>query len=362
MDLDLLKSTLVFVDTNIYQKGNFQFQGRELEALSNFLEDDDLTLLLSTVTIGEIEKHIKAKVKEAISQIQSFQAKAMILRNVKKYGESIIFKAPELKAIEAELLSSFSDFRNAKNVEIFSVEKASIEKIFSSYFSELSPFSVEKKNEFADAFVLESLLVISRERGQPIYVVSSDGDMKSFCEENPSLIHVESLGAFLDIASHTILGAPARAAEEAYQYLRSKLMLQMREYLEGLEFNVFLDNESSVIRSAHFEIKDIVAKNEQVYHVEGGSAGIGVDFEFEVWAIIDVLEARHPKLRVIAGDSAPVDVVTYMKKYKKVLEVGLGIEFNEADLSDVQIDDIDFEIVDELLLDNPFSSEVLDFI
>ncbi|RON43498.1 hypothetical protein BK666_20715 [Pseudomonas frederiksbergensis] len=360
MEGELLKSRLVFIDTSIYQKGNFQFQGRELEALSSFLGDDDLTLFLSTVTIGEIEKHIKAKVREAISQIQSFQAKAMILRNVKKYGKSTIFKIPDLGDIETELLSSFSDFRHARNVEIFSIEKASAEKVFSNYFSGRPPFSVEKNKEFADAFVLESLLTISSERMQPIYVVSSDGDMKAFCTENPSLIHFEDLGAFLDLASHTIIGAPARVAEESYRYLKAGLIVQAQEYLEGLEYKVLLDDEFSVLNSARFQIKNITAKNEQVYHVEDGYAGVGVDFEFEVWATIEVTEPLHPTLKVVARDPALVEVVTYLKGYKKVLEMGLGIEFNENDSSDANVDDVDLEMPGDLILDKPFSSEVIE--
>ena len=66
--------------------------------------------------------------------------------------------------IETELLNNFSDFKSARNVEVFSIEKASAEKVFDRYFSGRPPFSIEKNKEFADAFVLESLLVISHER------------------------------------------------------------------------------------------------------------------------------------------------------------------------------------------------------
>lgn len=359
MASELLQSRLVFIDTSIYQKGNFQFQGRELEALTNFLEDDDLTLLLSTVTIGEIEKHIKVKVREAVSQIQSFQAKAMILRNVKKFNKSTVFKMPNSGDIETELLNNFSDFKSARNVEVFSIEKASAEKVFDRYFSGRPPFSIEKNKEFADAFVLESLLVISHERLEPVYVISLDDDMKAYCAETSSLIHLGDLGEFLDLASHTILGAPARAAEESYQHLKAGLLDQAKEYLNELEFEVLLGDDYSVINSVKFEIKNVIAKNEQIYYVEDGYAGAGVDFEFEVWATVEVTEHLHPASKSVARDSNVVEVVTYMKGYKKVLEVGLSIEFNEIDPSEANVGDLDLEMPGNLTLDKPFFSEVV---
>lgn len=354
---NLLKSEFVFIDTSVYQKANFNFESVEMQSLRNFMEED-IVLLISSVTGREVQKHIVTKVRESVSALQSFQSKAMILRNSKIYEESHFFKKIDSEAVANELLLKFNEFRSLPHVENFEIDGSVSERVFDSYFSKLAPFSNEKPKEFSDAFVLETLLERSRLLGKPIYVVSLDKDMKEFCLSNPSLIFIEGLGEYLEMASRTILEAPTRMAHEALTAVLRNFDEDVSSYLKNIEF-VVQTSPGAVVEGFEFAVKNITPKNEGIYHVEEGMAGAGVDFDFEVWTVETVLsEYASPDAALNTNDV--MERVKVKRKYRKTLELGLGIAFNEQNPSDASVDDVQPVLVGDEVLSDPFESVVIE--
>lgn len=358
MGEEVLKSEFVFIDTSVYQKANFNFESVEMQALHNFL-DEDITLLIASVTVKEVEKHIENKIRESVSALQSFQSKAMILRNSSSYEKTVFFKKIDVDGVRDELLSKFNDFKSATRVEVFSVNGSVAERVFENYFSKLPPFSNEKPKEFSDAFVLESLLERSNSLGKPIYVVSLDNDMKEFCQANPQLIYVAGLGDYLEMVSRTIAEASSRAAHQALKTVLRNFDSDVREFLNNVEFVVSTSSPNTTIEKFDFSVKNIAPKNEGVYFVDEGTAGAGVDFDFEVWTTETTLTDY------VSPDSAlnTLDVVERFKvqrKYKKTLEVGLSILFDELNPSDASVDDVEPVLVDDVVLSNAFESVVIE--
>ncbi|MGU3415699.1 PIN domain-containing protein [Enterobacteriaceae bacterium C34A] len=190
---------LVFIDTSAYEAKNFQFSAYQLKKIREYCEADKLWLLTTDITIAEIKSHIRKKAVMTADLLKEAKSDLRLIRNlpdVKTYG---IFQETLTSEIIAErIISDFDDFISAKNVENVSLDKASASLIFDDYFSSKPPFSERKKDEFPDAFVLHAIKKISIERMYPLYVVSSDGDMKSFCEGN-GLFHLSRVDDLIDL-------------------------------------------------------------------------------------------------------------------------------------------------------------------
>lgn len=353
----LLESEYVFVDTSVYQKNNFNFMTPEMASLKNFL-DEDISLLLTTVTVREIKKHIYEKVKESQSALQSFRKKASILRNSDEYSESGIFTAIDVESMRDELVAKFQDFVDESKAEVVFINGDVAERIFDNFFSALPPFSREKPKEFSDAFILETLVEKSKAIGAPIYVVSLDKDMEQFCASHPELIFIEGLPDYLEIVSRTVMEAPSRKAAIALSSALIGFQIQVSDYLDTVGFEVDAAPGSRVeVNSA--VVKNIVQKNELVYVVEEDMVGAGVDYDFEIWTIethINDFIPPDPSVRT----SDVVERVRCEKKYKKTLEVGLTIDLSAEDPSLASIEDIEPSFQDGDALVNPFETVVID--
>lgn len=170
---------MIFLDTNTYETKNFQFEAYELAKLKEFISSDHVYLLVTDTTVREVKKHLSAKAIEAVSVIKATQKKAMILRNIPDLPWHGIFDSVTAETITDRLLSQFDRYISGPNVEIVPVANADIATVFDAYFAGTPPFDGPgKKAEFPDAFVLDVINKISKNRGHKLYVVSNDGDFK----------------------------------------------------------------------------------------------------------------------------------------------------------------------------------------
>ena len=68
-----LQTRLVFIDTNAFEKKNYQFGQHSLGRLQELIEDKKIHLLITDVTKKEIDAHLKRKSEEAAFLIKKIQ-------------------------------------------------------------------------------------------------------------------------------------------------------------------------------------------------------------------------------------------------------------------------------------------------
>ncbi|WP_278405999.1 PIN domain-containing protein [Pseudomonas rhodesiae] len=117
-----IKSRLVFLDTNIFEGKNFQFDSHSLQAFKRLVDDDEIRLLITDPTIQEVKHHLRTKSEEAVSEIKKVRRTAMLLRNVPDLPAHGIFEELSADLIEERLHRKFSDFLEGDNVEHVSIE------------------------------------------------------------------------------------------------------------------------------------------------------------------------------------------------------------------------------------------------
>lgn len=234
-----LQSRLFFLDTETYVARNFGFESGALSNLLKHLSDDDCRLLITDINVREIRRHLRRKSLEAVSILKATAKDAMVLRNTPNIQWHAIFSKVSSDEIFEQLSQQFDRFLANDNVEQLSTAGVDVAEIFDAYFEERPPFaSSGKKSEFPDAFILSAINNISRERGIPLYVVSNDGDVKSFCAAYENLISIARLEELLGliVANSERLAEPSKVAEAAYVDLEDQIHKAIRAELETIDF------------------------------------------------------------------------------------------------------------------------------
>jgi len=281
-----LQTRLVFIDTNAFEKKNYQFGQHALGRLQELIEDGKIHLLITDVTRKEIDSHLKRKSEEAASMIKKMQKDAMFLRNTPDLDCHGIFTKVKGDDIYAIISEKFDDFIDNGYVETIDVNTVKPQVVFDAYFKNLPPFGKEsKKHEFPDAFALEAIKQVSLARGYSAYIVSDDGDMKSFCEKEDNFIHLGNVDDLIDliVRSDKAYEEPAKFADEMFEHLLEQIKADALQALEDGEFNYEnADPFDEVINSIEINSVDVEKKNLQ--NVDAEWAEYEVEFEVVVTA------------------------------------------------------------------------------
>lgn len=281
-----LETRLVFLDTSAYENKNYQFGQYALGRLQELIEQEKIHLLITDVTISEIESHLTKKSFEAATKIKEITKQAMFLRNTPELDCYGIFTKVDGSEIYNLVHKKFLELLDNRSVETISVSSVNPQVIFNAYFNNLPPFNkVSKKHEFPDAFALEAVKNISLKRGHSIYIVSTDGDMKSYCDQYENLLFLESVDVLIDliIRSDKAYEEPTKFADEMFEFLQPEIKALALNYLEEGEF-IYRDADpyDEVINSV--DIDSLVIGNKTLQNVTSEYAEYIVDFEVIVTA------------------------------------------------------------------------------
>lgn len=187
-----LRTKFVFIDTQSFVKANLDFESKILKAFSNSCEAEELIHLMSSITLREVKEKIQTAIDEGLGSITQFRRKAKILETSTDEVIRGFFAQFDKDTVHAGAQKAFDDFLADSKTTILDVSKVSTEEVFELYFQRRGPFGDgKKKTEFPDAFSL--LAVRDHIQKEEVYVVSQDGDLAKFCEENQGFVHVDML-------------------------------------------------------------------------------------------------------------------------------------------------------------------------
>ena len=196
-----MQTNSIFIDTSIFYKENFSFGKHKLQEISRLCFENIINLILTDVTIKEVEKKMSELVEEAIRAHNKFMKEGKILRNIEQPKYILKFEGLSSQEANMALLSNLANFTSLARA-VISVDTISPSEVFERYFEKSPPFGSEgKKHEFPDAFVLNALEKWCKESASKIYVVACDRDFEEYCKQSPNLIYISSLSEVLDIVS-----------------------------------------------------------------------------------------------------------------------------------------------------------------
>lgn len=180
----LLESEFLFLDTSIFQAQNFT-EGKEINKLFEICAKEGINIYLVDITHRECYKRIEAiltRAKTLYKQANtSFSKEGRVLRLLEDYNTFNPLPKIDIEKEHSRICEIFDAFLKKYNVSIIPSAKGSIEEVFDQYFNKKPPFGTgQKKDEFPDAFVLNTIEVFCKERRSRAFLLSQDNDMLTY--------------------------------------------------------------------------------------------------------------------------------------------------------------------------------------
>lgn len=354
-----LESRLVFIDTSAYESKNFQFNKHALGNLCEFLESKRLHLLITKITIDEIKAHLLLKSEESARAIKTIQKDAMFLRNTPDLACYGIFEKVKAEDIYKITLESFEEFLDKSSAEIVDIRNVDSSIVFDKYFKSEPPFGgTNKKYEFPDAFVLEAVAKVSKDRGHSLYIVSDDSDMEKYADTLDNLIHLKRVDELLDliVRKEEELKEPVIFADSILEQLKEEIIKDAKEIISSSEFysDEINDFDDEIYQ---IDIESIFIKNKKIISVSDESVEYEIDFEVVLDACYSIADyGRSPwdpedrvYMFVLRND--------IVKKHTEVFSAYVSIDYMDGIRANAEVSELDFtESIFEL---NEGNSEII---
>ena len=192
----------IFIDASIFIGKNYNYRNTDFEQLSRSAQSNQGNVFVTDITIREVKAHIETDISTAISALKKFQkeTKVRVLKNFDDSPVKELFQEiDETKSTET-LKCQLSTFLNEINATVLPTSEVSIDAVFDKYFGKRPPFGEgKKKSEFPDAFAIGAIEVWCKKNDERMYIVSSDGDLKEYCETSDCLIALNQLAEFISV-------------------------------------------------------------------------------------------------------------------------------------------------------------------
>ncbi|MEZ4970473.1 MAG: PIN domain-containing protein [Flavobacteriaceae bacterium] len=181
----IVKHNIIFLDTNIFESENFT-EGKKLNQLLQLTKENGIQIKIVDIAYQECLKRIDVNLIKAKSTFKKARAllnnEGRVLRQLIQYKSH--YNIPSKIDIEADfqaLKNLFDNFLKENSIEIVPSDIANHEEIFSLYFEKKIPFGEnQKKDQFPDAFILNTIEHWCRLNGMGAYLISSDNDIVNF--------------------------------------------------------------------------------------------------------------------------------------------------------------------------------------
>jgi hypothetical protein len=216
-------------DTQVVQTNSFDFNGGLLDKLKQF-KDGPTRVVVSTIVVTEIRKHLRAKIIEVRDGLETAHRRA-VSYDLKPNGDAA-FSAPiDPDAIAKQRLA---EFFLAIGAEAAKYDDVALGDVVKRYFEGTAPFGgTKKKAEFPDAIALLSLEKWAEVNDAKILAVSGDKDWQGFKSARITVV-----GDLADALSRLQVGADkaelvvTKLLGEVAANARADLRDQLSSFLE----------------------------------------------------------------------------------------------------------------------------------
>ncbi|MCM1508747.1 MAG: PIN domain-containing protein, partial [Ruminococcus flavefaciens] len=190
----------VIIDTNAFDAKGNDFCGyfnSIIPSLFSSLSEHNIKIISHPVLIGETKKHIKYGIggqtnnQKVLNMILALTRNKSILDLIHLDYDAIILQLEQLN-LDADNLKKVKKYFS--NAEILPYSDPAI--IFEKYFNAEPPFakSGDKKSEFPDAFIIESIVdYLNANPTVAILVISNDNDWKSALSPKEQITMVDNI-------------------------------------------------------------------------------------------------------------------------------------------------------------------------
>ena len=190
----------VLLDTQVFDAVRLDFNNRNLQYLVDLALSGQVRVLVTSIIVAEIKAHIESEAYDIATKLRAAANHPFVRPYDTALNEKLL--DPELAAkIAVGTTGRLDNFLARSGAEILQIDKVPVGAVFEDYFASAPPFGPgRKKSEFPDAVSMHAVRTWSKsDQKVPVYVVSNDADLESFCNANPPLRWMSELTAFLSL-------------------------------------------------------------------------------------------------------------------------------------------------------------------
>lgn len=336
----MLETKKIFIDTQYFVKTGLNFENSPLKAFRKLCEGNELFHISTSVVEREIEGKILLSVNEALNALKKFKRKAKILSSLQDEQILHLFSEIDEGDVCKKAIGVFTKYINDCKTEYVEATDVDTERLLDLYFDKKAPFGEgKKKSEFPDAISLLSLKS-HIEDDEKIYVISDDGDMKSFCDDDLQFISIDTLDKLLDLYSlHTNIRT--KIVKNYFVENEISFKERIKEYLESCDvYNVSTWEDAE---AEELEVTNIGKIDPSVIYISDEESQITIDIDIEYAVTVtgpDFNNGFHDKedgRMYTFGSTTRTSTVT--DTY--TVEVFLSYEFSNGNLENAQVDSFD---------------------
>ena len=279
----------IFVDTSVFEKEDF-YNGTRIKTLFSAASMGRVRILMPDLTEYEVFKHLEKKCDEHDGSNAIHKLENSLVSDLPK-GKTIIKELHELKATLKEyILKMFSkELKDARVLKIKTPKDIDVLKIIDNYKRLEPPFSEKKRDEFPDAFVLETLEYWCEKNKEDCLLLSVDGDFKHYESERLTYKDYEVLVQELVDEKEMLF---TKMASEVLE--DSLFVSQIRDWIiDQFDCEIYFSAALQIEDINDYRIKDV-----ELYAEKEDMDLIGMYddvFVFEVWPRITTkIEVDHP--------------------------------------------------------------------
>jgi hypothetical protein len=190
----------VYLDTQVFQEGNFNFRSKRFKDLSDLCKSGKVRLLLTEIVVREVKNRISEEARKAINIVEKSEKAIRILKNLDVPPFRQVLVPLDKKIIIKTLIDQFDQYISEANATVLKCGDVKIEPVLNNYFEQKPPFAEgKKKHEFPDAISLEAVRNWAVTSKEDVCVISGDQGVKDACEADGLLHAFAKLEEILDL-------------------------------------------------------------------------------------------------------------------------------------------------------------------
>ena len=279
----------IFIDTSVYEKESF-YKGTRIKTIFSAASMGRVRILMPDLTEHEVYKHLENKCDEHDGTNAIHKLENSLVNDLIK-GKELIKGLKELKeSLKDSILNLFSqELKDAGVLKIKTPRDIDVLKIIDNYKNLRAPFSEKKKDEFPDAFVLETLEDWCKKNNEECLLLSVDGDFKNYESERLTYKNYEEL--VQELVDEEEMLFTKMASEVLGDFL---FVSQIKNWIiDQFDSEIYFSAALQIEEINDFQIMDV-----ELYAEREDMDLIGMYddvFVFEVWPRITTrIEVEHP--------------------------------------------------------------------
>lgn len=329
--------THVFLDTQFFVRNQFDIHNGVFQALRSNVAAGHIRLFSTEVTRLEVEHHLKTRIDAVCEKLDSIRRHPLI-RNLSQAPFDTFRERPTKEEIAAAMQDQFRRWWDDVQITTLPLREGGVQNILEDYFASRPPFGQgKKKNEFPDAFAVDSILDWCGRYRKRMCVVSGDGDWATVCEAKPDCLFAEDAAALLSRFPN------ARVSKAIREWLESQpeeVAEQIRQITAAdLHSRFFFDRLPEAVSVNVFWLRDYY-----VIQLVDGVATVRVTGKYSFKVRID---PSTPARTAPGLPAKPLTKPIVRSKGRSTFE--LAVRYDEEDLAEMLL--VSVKLIDRL---NPF--------